>query len=159
MLFTKIMTGCIPSFAPVLITVTPDLLTIGSKPPPRCRSHAALVPKKPPAAGQGPHFAVAGKEMVTHALRHHYASLLLAAGESVVAAADRLGDENATLVFTMYGHLMQDSEDRMRTLWGTREASATAPLKRSKSIAELVRHPWGEANPASTRCNRVPAAP
>lgn len=79
--------------------------------------------------------------MVTHALRHHYASLLLAAGESVVAAADRLGDENATLVFTMYGHLMLDSEDRMRTHWGTRQASATAPLKRSKSIAELVRHP------------------
>jgi integrase len=50
----------------------------------------------------------------SHALRHHYASLLLAAGESVVAVAERLGHENATLVLTTYGHLMLDTEDRMR---------------------------------------------
>jgi integrase len=50
----------------------------------------------------------------THALRHHYASLLLAAGESVVAVAERLGHENATLVLTTYGHLLPDSEDRTR---------------------------------------------
>jgi integrase len=31
----------------------------------------------------------------THDLRHHYASVLLAAGESVVAVAERLGHENA----------------------------------------------------------------
>jgi integrase len=42
----------------------------------------------------------------THDLRHHYASVLLAAGESVV--------ENATLVLTTYGHLLPDSEDRAR---------------------------------------------
>ena len=36
--------------------------------------------------------------MTSHALRHHYASVLLAAGESVVAVAERLGHENATLV-------------------------------------------------------------
>ena len=50
----------------------------------------------------------------THALRHHYASVLLAAGESVVAVAERLGHENATLVLTTYGHLLPDSEDRTR---------------------------------------------
>jgi Phage integrase family len=50
----------------------------------------------------------------SHALRHHYASLLLAAGESVVAVAERLGHENATLVLTTYGHLMLHSEDRTR---------------------------------------------
>jgi integrase len=32
----------------------------------------------------------------SHALPHHYASVLLAAGESVVAVAERLGHENAT---------------------------------------------------------------
>ena len=47
-------------------------------------------------------------------LRHHYASVLLAAGESVVAVAERLGHENATLVLKTYGHLMPDSEDRTR---------------------------------------------
>src|SRR5947209_3766841 len=50
----------------------------------------------------------------THDLRHHYASVLLAAGESVVAVAERLGHENANLVLSVYGHLMPDSEDRTR---------------------------------------------
>lgn len=50
----------------------------------------------------------------THDLRHHYASVLLAAGESVVAVAERLGHEDATLVLTTYGHLMPDSEHRTR---------------------------------------------
>ena len=50
----------------------------------------------------------------THDLRHAYASWLLAAGESVVAVAERLGHESATLVLTTYGHLVQGSEDRTR---------------------------------------------
>ena len=50
----------------------------------------------------------------SHALRHQYASVLLAAGESVVAVAERLGHENATLVLKTYGHLMPDAEDRTR---------------------------------------------
>jgi integrase len=50
----------------------------------------------------------------SHDLRHHYASVLLAAGESVVAVAERLGHENATLVLKTYGHLMPDLEDRTR---------------------------------------------
>ncbi len=50
----------------------------------------------------------------THALRHHYASVLLAAGESVVAVAERLGHEDTTLVLQVYGHLMADREDHTR---------------------------------------------
>ena len=50
----------------------------------------------------------------SHDLRHHYASVLLLAGESVVAVAERLGHADATLVLTTYGHLMPDSEDRTR---------------------------------------------
>lgn len=49
-----------------------------------------------------------------HDLRHHYASVLLAAGESVIAVAERLGHENANLVLSTYGHLMPNSEDRTR---------------------------------------------
>ncbi len=52
--------------------------------------------------------------ITTHDLRHHYASVLLAASESVVAVAERLGHENATLVLKVYGHLMPDSEARTR---------------------------------------------
>jgi integrase len=40
--------------------------------------------------------------------------VLLAAGESVVAIAERLGHENATLGLKTYGHLMPDSEERTR---------------------------------------------
>ncbi len=50
----------------------------------------------------------------SHDLRHHYASVLLAQGESVVAVAERLGHHNASLVLSTYGHLMPDSEDRTR---------------------------------------------
>lgn len=50
----------------------------------------------------------------THDLRHHYASVLLAAGESVVAVAERLGHDNANLVLSTYGHLMPNSEERTR---------------------------------------------
>jgi integrase len=50
----------------------------------------------------------------SHDLRHHYVSVLLAAGESVIAVAERLGHENAALVLKTYGDLMPDSEDRTR---------------------------------------------
>ena len=45
---------------------------------------------------------------------HHYASVLLLAGESVAAVAERLGHDNATLVLSTYGHLMPVTEDRIR---------------------------------------------
>ena len=54
------------------------------------------------------------ESITTHDLRHHYPSVLLAAGESVVAIAERLGHENATLGLKTYGHLMPDSEERTR---------------------------------------------
>jgi integrase len=61
------------------------------------------VPPKTPRAGT-----------TSHAPRHHYASVLLATGESMVAVAERLGHENAALVLKTYRHLMPDSEDRTR---------------------------------------------
>jgi len=50
----------------------------------------------------------------THTLRHHFASVLLAAGESVVAVAERLGHDDASLVLSTYGHLLPNLEDRTR---------------------------------------------
>jgi integrase len=50
----------------------------------------------------------------SHDLRHHFASLLLAAGESVVAVAERLRHEDASLVLSTYGRLVPGSEDRTR---------------------------------------------
>ncbi len=40
--------------------------------------------------------------------------MLIAAGESVIAVAERLGHANAALVLSTYGHLMPDSEERTR---------------------------------------------
>lgn len=67
----------------------------------------------------------------THDLRHHYASVLLAAGESVVAVAERLGHENATLVLKTYGHLMPDSEDRTRRAVDEAWCAITVPSEES----------------------------
>jgi len=50
----------------------------------------------------------------SHDLRHHYASVLLASGQSVIAVAELLGHENATLVLTTYGHLMPGGDDLAR---------------------------------------------
>lgn len=50
----------------------------------------------------------------THDLRHHYASVLISGGESVVAVAERLGHEDAAMVLKIYAHLMPGSEDRTR---------------------------------------------
>lgn len=67
----------------------------------------------------------------SHDLRHHFASLLLAAGESVIAVAERLGHDDAALVLSTYGHLMPDSEDRTRravdAAWGA-AAESCAPV-------------------------------
>jgi integrase len=72
------------------------------------------------AAAEGSTFPTG---ITTHDLRHHYASVLLAGGESVVAVAERLGHEDAAMVLKVYGHLMPDSEDRTRKVvdaaWST----------------------------------------
>lgn len=49
-----------------------------------------------------------------HALRHHYASVLLDAGESVRALADYLGHSDPGFTLRVYTHLMPSSEDRAR---------------------------------------------
>lgn len=49
----------------------------------------------------------------SHDLRHHYVSVLLDAGESVHAVAERIGD-TPEMVLSVYGHLMPDREDTTR---------------------------------------------
>jgi integrase len=57
----------------------------------------------------------AGDRLVTsHDLRHHFASVLLDAGESVFAVADILGHANAREVLTTYGDVMPNQEERAR---------------------------------------------
>jgi integrase len=47
-----------------------------------------------------------------HDLRHHHASLLIAAGLSVTAVADRLGHQDSTETLKTYAHLWEDDEAR-----------------------------------------------
>lgn len=48
-----------------------------------------------------------------HQLRHHHASLLIAAGLSPVAVAHRLGHKDATETLKTYAHLWPDDDERM----------------------------------------------
>jgi hypothetical protein len=78
---------------------------------------------------------------------HHYASVLLAGGESVVAVAERLGHEDAAMVLKVYGHLMPDSEDRTRKVvdaaWSTGDSG-------------VLKVAAGDARADSTRTLEVP---
>jgi integrase len=49
-----------------------------------------------------------------HALRHHYASLLIRFGESVKTVQARLGHASAAETLDTYSHLWPDSDDRTR---------------------------------------------
>lgn len=53
-------------------------------------------------------------DVTMHQLRHTYASLLIAAGESVKVVSERLGHTNAAMTLNVYSHLFPDSEDRTR---------------------------------------------
>lgn len=49
-----------------------------------------------------------------HDLRHHYASVLIDASESVKVVQERLGHASATVTLNTYSHLFPSSEDRTR---------------------------------------------
>ncbi|EKA60755.1 integrase fusion protein [Janibacter hoylei PVAS-1] len=49
-----------------------------------------------------------------HALRHHYASLLIRHGESVKVVQERLGHKSAQETLDTYSHLWPDSDSRTR---------------------------------------------
>lgn len=51
-----------------------------------------------------------------HDLRHHYASTLIAGGESVTVVQDRLGHATAAETLNTYAHLFPDNEDRTRSI-------------------------------------------
>ncbi|HEV2809340.1 MAG TPA: site-specific integrase [Acidimicrobiales bacterium] len=60
--------------------------------------------------------ARAGLDFRYHDLRHHFASLLIAGGESVVAIQRVLGHASAKVTLDTYGHLFPDAEDHTRAV-------------------------------------------
>jgi integrase len=57
---------------------------------------------------------LAGRENGMHALRHHYASVLLEGGVNIRALADFLGHNDLGFTLRVYAHLMPSAEDRVR---------------------------------------------
>ncbi|TDB86437.1 hypothetical protein E1264_17720 [Actinomadura sp. KC216] len=48
-----------------------------------------------------------------HALRHYFASVLLAGGEGIPAVCEWMGHAKPSITLNLYGHLLPDREDRM----------------------------------------------
>lgn len=71
-----------------------------------------------------------------HALRHHYASVLLDAGESIKAVSEYLGHADAGFTLRTYTHLMPSSDERTRSAIDTAFGSYMRPETRASSAAE-----------------------
>jgi hypothetical protein len=60
----------------------------------------------------------------------------------VVAVADRLGHENASLVLSTYGHLMPDSEERTRraidTAWSAPDVPQAAEVRKMPLTSSFI---------------------
>lgn len=81
---------------------------------------------------------VTGGKTVPESVADHpplFATVLLQQGESVVAVAERLGQHNASLVLSTYGHLMPDSEDRTRRAVDTAWSTSAPPLPQEERQA------------------------
>ncbi|MEU0763744.1 site-specific integrase [Streptomyces microflavus] len=73
-------------------------------------AHAGVIPPKEP----GKRWAAAPDDGM-HALRHFYASMLLAAGENIKALSIFLGHSDPGFTLRVYTHLMPSSEERTRS--------------------------------------------
>lgn len=74
---------------------------------------AGIIPKPTKDARKRLHYVTTRREGL-HQLRHHYASVLLAAGVSIKELAEYLGHHDPAFTLRMYVHMMPDSHDRAR---------------------------------------------
>jgi len=58
--------------------------------------------------------AVGVGDEVFHFVRHHFVSLLIAEGCSVIAVSSSVGHSNVTEAMNVYGHLFPADNDRIR---------------------------------------------
>jgi integrase len=71
-----------------------------------------------------------------HDLRHHYASMLIDGGESVVVVARRLGHANPSMTLNVYSHLFQDTAERTRSVVDAAWNPGTAAVADSVRTSE-----------------------
>ncbi|HEV2375329.1 MAG TPA: tyrosine-type recombinase/integrase [Streptosporangiaceae bacterium] len=77
-------------------------------------------------AGTGKAGAPATREDGFHALRHHFASVLLHDGVDIRALAEYLGHADPGFTLRVYTHLMPSAPDRMRAAVDRALSSDTA---------------------------------
>lgn len=74
------------------------------------------------------------RENGMHALRHHYASVLLENGVSIRAVSEYLGHHDPGFTLRTYAHLMPESEDRARAAI---DAGLGTPAERSRDAEQV----------------------
>jgi integrase len=79
---------------------------------------------RPARAAAGLHYA---RENGMHALRHYYASVLLAGGVDIRALSEYLGHHDPAFTLRIYAHLMPGADDRARKAVETALAAADGP--------------------------------
>jgi integrase len=89
-----------------------------------------------------PALAAAGMETIRengcHALRHHFASVLLDGGESIKAVSEYLGHADAGCTLRIYTHLMPSSADRTRRVVDSAWRSAIDVPYDGSSVAKVL---------------------
>jgi integrase len=78
------------------------------------------------------------RENGMHALRHHFASVLLDAGESIKALSKWLGHASVATTSKYYAHLMPASEERTRSVIDNAISKRSAPVVPQRTTASSL---------------------
>ena len=76
------------------------------------------------------------RENGMHALRHHYASVLLESGVSIRAVSEYLGHHDPGFTLRRYAHLMPESEDRARDAIDAAHGAPAEPVRNAEGKKE-----------------------
>lgn len=74
------------------------------------------------------------RENGMHALRHHYASVLLESGVSIRAVSEYLGHHDPGFTLRTYAHLMPESKDRARDAIDAAHAAPAEPTRNGMRV-------------------------